>query len=64
MYEIEPENVPANFSNNKEIFDFSNYSAKSKGYQNSNALVAGNMKEEVGGGGIKEFARQKSQKCT
>ena len=30
MYEIETENVYANFSENKEMFGFSNYSVKSK----------------------------------
>ena len=32
MYEIETENIYDNFSKNKEMFDFSNYSAKSKHY--------------------------------
>ena len=30
MYEIKTEDVYENFSNNKEMFDFSNYSTKSK----------------------------------
>ena len=32
MYEIQTENVYGDFSKNKEMFDFSNYSAKSKYY--------------------------------
>ena len=32
MYEIQIENVYGDFSKNKEMFDFSNYSAKSKYY--------------------------------
>ena len=41
MYEIETENFYDNFSKNKEMFDFSIYSAKSKYYDNSNALIVG-----------------------
>ena len=36
MYEIKTEDVYKDFSNNKEMFDFSNYSTKSKYYNNSN----------------------------
>ena len=31
------------------MFDFSNYSAKSKYYDDSNELVVGKMKDEIGG---------------
>ena len=37
------------------VFDFSNYSAKSKYYDNSNALVVDKMKEEIAGLPIKKF---------
>ena len=37
------------FSKDKEIFNLSNYSAKSKYYDNSNKLVVGKMKDETGG---------------
>ena len=37
------------------MFDFSNYSAKSKYYDDSNKLVVGKMKDETGGVSIKEF---------
>ena len=36
MYEIKTEAVYEDFSNNKEMFDLSNYSTKSKHYDNSN----------------------------
>ena len=55
MYEIETGDVYANSSNDKEIFDFSNYSTKSKYYNNPNKLVVGKMKDEAAGAAIKEF---------
>ena len=39
MYEIKPEDVYEDFSKNKEMFDFSNYSPKSKYYDDSNKVV-------------------------
>ena len=36
MFEIGTENVYKDFSNDKDLFDFSNYSTKSKYYDNSN----------------------------
>ena len=33
MHEIKPEDVYEDFSNDKEMFDFSNYSTKSKYYE-------------------------------
>ena len=38
------------------MFDFSNYSAESKYYNDSNALVVGKMKDEMGGVANEEFA--------
>ena len=55
MYEIKTEDVYEDFSNDKEIFDFSNYSTKSKYYDNSNKLVVGKMKDETAGVAIEEF---------
>ena len=52
MYEIKTEDV---YSSNKEIFDFSNYSTKSKYYDNANKLAIGKMKDETGGVAIEEF---------
>ena len=47
MYEIKTEDAYENFSSNKELFDFSNYSTKSKYCDNSNKLVIGKMKDET-----------------
>ena len=55
MYEIKTEDVYENFSNDKEMFDFSNYSTKSKYYDNSNKLVGDKMKDETAGVAIEEF---------
>ena len=38
------------------MFDFSNYSAKSKYYDDSKKLVLGKMKDERAGVAIKQFA--------
>ena len=59
MYEIKTEDVYKNFSNDKEMFDFGNYSTKSKYYDNSNKLVVGKMKNETAGIAIEEFVRLK-----
>ena len=48
MYEIKTEDVYEDFSSDKEMLDFSNYSTKSKYYDNSNKLVIGKMKDETG----------------
>ena len=45
MCEIKTEDVFEDFSKDKEIFDFSNYSAKSKYYDDSNKLVIDKMKK-------------------
>ena len=47
MYEIKTEDVYDDFSNDKEIFDFSNYSTKSKYHDDSTKLVVGTMKDET-----------------
>ena len=57
MYEIKTEDVYKDFSNNKEMFDFSYYSTKSK-YYNSNKLVVGKMKDETAGVAIEEFVKR------
>ena len=56
MYVIKTENVYEDFRSDKEIFDFSNYSTKSKYYDNLNKLVNGKMKNETRCVAIKEFA--------
>ena len=55
MYEIKTEDVYEDFSKDKEMFDFSNYSTKSKYYDNSNKLVVGKMKDETAGIKLEEF---------
>ena len=47
IYEIKTEDVYEEFSNHKEMFDFSNFSTKSQYYDNSNKLVVGKMKDET-----------------
>ena len=41
------------------MLDFSNYSTKSKYYDDSNKLVIGKMKDKTGGVAIEEFLRLK-----
>ena len=48
MHEIKTEDVYEDFSSNKEMFDFSNDSTKSKYYDYSNKLVIGKMNDETG----------------
>ena len=55
MYDIKTEDVYEDFNNDKEMFDFSNYSTKSKCYNDLNKLVIGKIKDETAGVGIKEF---------
>ena len=59
VYEIETENVSYDFSKSKEMLDFSNYSAKSKYYDDSNTLVVGKMKDAKGSVAIEEFVELK-----
>ena len=49
MYEIKTEDVYEDFNDDKEMLDFSNYSTKSKYYDNSKKLVLGKMKHETVG---------------
>ena len=59
MYEIKAEDVYEDFSNNKKMFDFSNYSTKSKYYDNLNKLVVGKMKDATACVATEEFVRLK-----
>ena len=61
MYEIKTEDVYEDFSNDKKMFDFSNYLTKSKYYDNSNKLVVGKMKDEAAGLAIEEFVGIKQE---
>ena len=45
-----------NFRRHKEMFDFSNYSIKSKYYANSNKLAIGKMEDETAGVAIEELS--------
>ena len=49
IYKTKTEDIYEYFSSNKEMFDFSNYSTKSKYYNDSNKLVTGKMKDETAG---------------
>ena len=55
MYEIKSKDVYEDFSKDKKMCDFSNYSAKSKYYDDSNKLVLGKMKDETAGAVMEEF---------
>ena len=48
MYKINTEDICEDFRSDKEMFDFSNYLTKSKYYNDSNELVVGKMKDEIG----------------
>ena len=61
MYKNKTEDVYEDFSNNKEMFDFSNYLTKSNYYDNSNKLVTGKMKDETGDVAIEKFVGLKQK---
>ena len=55
MYEIKSEDVYEDFSSNEEMFDFSNYSIKSRYHDDSKKLVIEKMKDETAGVSIEKF---------
>ena len=55
MYAFETEDIYDDFSNNKELFDSSNYSAESRYYNYLNPLVVVKMNDEMGGVAIDEI---------
>ena len=61
MYEIKTEVVYEDFSSDKEMSDFSNYSTKSKYHDDSNKVVIGKMKDENGGVANEEFVGLKAK---
>ena len=61
MWEIKTEEVYEDFSNDKEMFDFTNYSTKSKYYDKSRKLVTGKMNDKTAGVAIEEFVRLESK---
>ena len=63
-YEFETEDVCEGFSSDEEMFDFSNYSAKSKWHDDSSKLVFGKMKDKTAGIAITEFIWLKPKMCS
>lgn len=61
-YEIKQKDIYEALSKDKDIFDFSNHSPKSNNYDDSNKLVEGKMKDEIGGVVIKNWLGW-SQRC-
>ena len=61
MYEIKSKDIYEDVSKNKEKFDFSNYSTKSKYFNDSNKLVVGKIKYDPAGVAIKEFVELKAK---
>ena len=59
IYKIKIEYLYEDFSKDKRIFHFSDYSAKPKYYDDSNKLVAGKIKDETAGVAIIEFVALK-----
>ena len=57
MYEIKIEDVYEDFSSDKKMFDFSNYSTKPKSYDDSNKSVIGKLNDEIRSVAIEEFVR-------
>ena len=55
MYGSKTKDVSKDFNKDKEMFHFSNYSLRSKYYDDSNKLVVSKIKNETGGVAIKEF---------
>ena len=55
MHEIKAKDIYEDFSKDKEISVFSNYSPELKCYDDSNKLVVGKMKNPAGVNAIREF---------
>ena len=51
-------------SNDKEMFDFSNYSAQSRYYDNSNKLFLSTMKDKTAGAAVEGFSGLKPNICS
>ena len=54
-YEIKTKNTYEDFSKDKEMFDFSNYGAESKYYDDWNKLFVAKMRNEIAGVAVKEI---------
>ena len=55
MHESKTESTYEDFSKDKEMFGFSNYSSELEYYDDSNKLVFRKMKDRISGFGIEEF---------
>ena len=55
MYEMKTKDVFEDFNKYEEMFDFRNFSSKSKYYDLSSKFIVGEMKDEISGVAIKEF---------
>ena len=55
MHKIKARNAYEEFNSKKEMLDFSNYSTKSKYYDNSSKIVIWKMKDETGALQLKNF---------
>ena len=55
MYELKTKDILEDFSKDKKLFDFSNYSTKSKFYDYWNKLVVDKIKDETTSVPVKEF---------
>ena len=79
IYEIKTQDIYEDFSSNKEMFDFSNCSTKSKPCNDRDNLAIGKMKDETGGTAIESIfelkpkmysflvddnSKHKKEKCT
>ena len=65
MYEIKTEDFYEDCSKDNKMFDFSNYSTKSKFYDDSKKVVVGKMKNEIEEFAMKQFVglKLKSYPC-
>ena len=61
MFSIKTKDSYENCNSNKEIFDLTNYSTRSKYYDHSNKLAIIKMEDGSSNFGIKEFVRLKSK---
>ena len=57
MYEIKTEDIYEDFSRDKNMFHFSNYSTKWEYYDDSNKIVIRKMEDETSGVAVEEFVR-------
>ena len=61
VYKIKTEDVYKDFIKEKDMFNFSNYSAKPKYYDDSNKLVVDKLKDKTAGVAMKKLAEPKQR---